>query len=69
MGNPVDGGTMKFPEKVSVIIIQNISPYTQLTIIMPVIPEYGKVISLVSTVDVANLTFINGLFGLLYPLL
>jgi hypothetical protein len=62
MGNPVEGGTVKIPNKVSVVIIQNLYPYTQLTFTMPVQPEYGRVISIVSTVDIANLSFINGSF-------
>lgn len=66
-GSPLDGGTIQIPEKVSVVIIQNTAPYTQLSMTMPLLPKYGKVISIVSTVDVSNLSFTNGLFGTQQP--
>lgn len=67
MGNPVDGGTVKIPDKISTVIIQSIYPYTQLTITMPNLPVFGKTIRIVSTVDVTNLTLSNGTFGTVKP--
>jgi hypothetical protein len=66
-GNPLDGDTIQIPEKVSVVIIQNTAPYTRLSVTMPLLPKYGKVVSIVSTVDIGNLTFTNALFGSQQP--
>lgn len=67
MGNPIDGGTVKIPANVSTVILQNTSPYTRLTLTMPLLPPYGKVISIVSTVNVASVTFANATFGTTAP--
>ena len=67
MGNPVDGGTVRIPAKVSLVILQNTAAYTQLTITMPLQPDFGQTICLVSTVDVANVTFTSGAFGSTKP--
>lgn len=65
-GNPVDGGTVVIPPKAGVVILQNTVDYTQLTIRMPLLPEYGQTLTLVSTVDIPNLT-LDGSFGTTKP--
>lgn len=68
MGNPVDGGTVTIPPNVSIVILQNLYPYTQLIITMPLQPEYGQMITIVSTVNISNLTFTNATFGTTTPI-
>lgn len=67
MGNPLDGATVKIPSNVTTVIIQNIYPYTQLTFTLPLQPGYGKILSIVSTVDVQNVQFANATFGTVKP--
>jgi len=63
MGNPIDGGTVNIPPNVAIVIIQSTLPYTSLTFNMPSQPNYGKILSIVSTVDIATVAFTNALFG------
>lgn len=68
MGNPVDGGTLNIPKQCSIVVLQGAASYTQLTINMPLQPEYGQMLSIVSSVNVANLS-LNGAFGTPTPTL
>jgi hypothetical protein len=67
MGNPSEGGTITIPGQISTLIIQNTAPYTSLTIVMPLLPEYGKLLTITSTVEVINANFIQGSFGTAKP--
>ena len=67
VGNPVDGGTITIPTKVAVVIIQSTTYYTQISIKMPLKPEYGQTLTIVSTVDIPNLSLIEGSFGTKKP--
>lgn len=68
MGSPVDGGTVTIPRTAAVVILQSVSPYTLLTLVLPKQPDYGQTLSMVSTVDVANVKFSGGTFGTKTPL-
>ena len=67
-GNPVDGGTVSIPSKAGIVILQNTVDYTQLTVKLPLLPQYGQTLTIVCTVDIPNLTLSNGSFGTTRPL-
>jgi len=67
MGNPVDGATITIPSNSCIVIIQNTTDYTQLNMKMPLKPEYGQTLTLISTVDIPNLTLLDATFGTKEP--
>ena len=67
VGNPVDGGTINIPTTSCVVILQNTAEYTQLTLKMPLEPSYGQTLTIVSTVNVLNLS-LDGTFGTTKPI-
>jgi len=67
MGNPLDGGTVSIPSRCSVVILKNTANYTQLTVKMPLQPVYGQLLTIVSTVNVANITLAGSSFGTAAP--
>jgi hypothetical protein len=62
-GSPVDGGTIHIPQTATIVIIQNVEPYTLLTFVLPKQPEYGQLLTISSTVDIANVKFSTSAFG------
>lgn len=67
IGSPIDGGTVNIPTQCSVVLIQNTSPYTQLTMNMPLEPTFGQVLMLISTVSIPNLALEGSTFGSVAP--
>ena len=67
LGSPVDGGTVTIPTRCAVVVIQNTTVYTQLSMIMPLEPEYGQTLTIISTVDIPNLSLTGGSFGATTP--
>lgn len=68
LGKPVDGGTVTVPTRCSVVLLQSDTPYTQLTVKMPIEPTYGQVLTIITTVDIPNLDLTGADFGTVKPI-
>jgi hypothetical protein len=64
---PVTGGTIVIPDYSTVIFITNTVPYLSITIKFPSEPIVGKIISIVSNVDISNIFYTNVSFGMVVP--
>lgn len=65
--NPVEGGTVIIPNYATVVYISNTAPYISVTFHLPSNPKIGKVLSIVTNVDISNVFFTNGNFGTTVP--
>ncbi len=63
LGSPIDGGTVTIPTKCAVVILQSTDLFTQLTMVMPLKPEYGQTLTIISIVDIPNLSLTGGTFA------
>lgn len=61
--NPVEAGTVVIPDYSTVIYITNTAPYINLSLQLPSNPHIGKILFFVSQVDISNIFFTNGTFG------
>lgn len=66
-GTPLDGATVTIPPNISVVIIQNTLPYTQLTFVMPLKPQYGQILTIVCNVAILNFSLVGSTFGTVVP--
>lgn len=67
MASPSDGGVLQIPSTTPVVIIQGLQDYQYLTLKMPLQPEYGQLLTIVSTVNVLNLTLSDSIFATTQP--
>lgn len=65
--NPTEGGTIVIPNHSTVIYVNNIASFVTLTFRLPSNPSKGKVLSIVSQVDISNVFYTNGDFGVTIP--
>lgn len=68
VGNPVDGGTVNIPTSCSIVILQSTEEYTQLSLRMPLNPAYGQTLTIISIVDILNLSLEGTVFGTTKPI-
>ena len=66
--NPTEGGTIVIPDYSTVIYVTNTASYITLTFQLPSNPSIGKVLSIVSQVDITNVFYTNATFGVTIPI-
>ena len=58
--SPIDEATITIPSGITYLLIQNTVPYNFLTFKLPFKPVYGQILTIISTVDILNVQFVNG---------
>ena len=61
--SPSDGSILNIPKVCTYLIIQNTTPYTQLTFKMPLEPVLGQMLTIISQVAIGGVAFTNASFG------
>ena len=56
---PTEGGILIIPNDVTIVYITSINPYIQLTLKLPLKPQYGQVLIITSNADISSIV-LNG---------